>query len=277
MKFGLHGSELTIVLFTTLVMPLLTLLLIIFIVYRFWHWLKQRDKDKRAAARSRFSVDAADDLNNQASRESNGASARDGVDAESVGAAGASGVDGDARSKVRNERLTGEEPLAAPVEPVAPDAAPVSAPAALLARIASHSADEALAARGLSERERTVLQGVCDEKTFAALAEELGVSRSTVGTYCTRAYEKLGVSSKEDAKAELARLTRCGLLAAAGLSERETEVAVLAADGTATSDIAATLVVSEATVSSHLQQAYAKLGVHSRTELMTLLGASATA
>lgn len=262
MKFGLHGSELSIVLFATLIMPLLTLLLIIFIVYRFWHWLRQRDEDKRAAARSRFPVDAADDLNNRALRELDPAAATAEV---SPGSEPGSDVSA-------SFAPVGEHPVAQESAPAAS-----SVPSALLARIVSHGLDEALAARGLSERERTVLQGVCDGKTFAALAEELGVSRSTVGTYCTRAYEKLGVSSKEAAQAELVRLTWRSLLTATGLSEREAEVAALAADGTATSDIAATLVVSEATVSSHLQQAYAKLGVHSRTELMTLLGASATA
>ena len=148
--------------------------------------------------------------------------------------------------------------------------APPESPS-LLACISAHGLDDELAARGLSERERTVLQGVCAGKTLAALAEELGVSRSTVGTYCTRAYEKLGVDSKEAVQKELARLSCKHLLAAAGLSEREAEVAAFAADDVSVADIAAELVLSEATVSSHLQHAYAKLGVHSRSELLTML------
>lgn len=148
--------------------------------------------------------------------------------------------------------------------------APSESPS-LLVCISAHGLDDELAARGLSERERTVLQGVCAGKTLAALAEELGVSRSTVGTYCTRAYEKLGVDSKEAVQKELARLSCKHLLAAAGLSEREAEVAAFAADDVSVADIAAELVLSEATVSSHLQHAYAKLGVHSRSELLTML------
>ena len=141
----------------------------------------------------------------------------------------------------------------------------------LLARISAHGLDDELVARGLSERERAVLQGVCAGKTLAALADELDVSRSTVGTYCTRAYEKLGVDSKETAQKELARLSCKRLLMTTGLSEREAEAAVLAADGMSDADIAAKLVISEATVGSHLQQTYAKLGIHSRSELAGLV------
>ena len=141
----------------------------------------------------------------------------------------------------------------------------------LLKCISARGLDDELVARGLSERERAVLQGVCAGKTLAALADELDVSRSTVGTYCTRAYEKLDVDSKEAAQKELTRLRCKRPLMTAGLSEREAEVAALAADGMSDADIAAKLVISEATVGSHLQQAYAKLGVHSRSELAGLV------
>lgn len=129
----------------------------------------------------------------------------------------------------------------------------------------------ALTDMGLTDREREVLLKTREGKTFASLADELGVSRSTVGTYCARAYEKLGVASKDEAAEALTRMEAEQTLLIAGLSEREAEVAVLAVAGDATADIAARLVLSEATVASHLQQAYAKLGVHSRDELKTLL------
>lgn len=141
----------------------------------------------------------------------------------------------------------------------------------LMACISSHGLDDELTAHGLSERERSVLQGVCAGKTLSVLADEVGVSRSTAGTYCTRAYEKLGVASKEEAQKELARLSCKRLLTTAGLSEREAEVAAFAADDLSAADIAAELVLSEATVSSHLQHAYTKLGVHSRSELLAML------
>lgn len=54
-----------------------------------------------------------------------------------------------------------------------------------------------LAAQGLTERERIIVLGVLAGKTHAKIAEELYLSRSTVGTYCSRAYEKLGVASRE--------------------------------------------------------------------------------
>lgn len=129
----------------------------------------------------------------------------------------------------------------------------------------------ALADAGLTKRERTVLLEMRDGKTQAELAEELGVTRSTVGTYCTRAYEKLGATSKEDAAGRIAHIEAVCTLRGRGLTERKAEVAAFAADGMSDAEIAAKLVVSAATVGSHLQQAYTKLGVHSRTELNDFL------
>ena len=58
----------------------------------------------------------------------------------------------------------------------------------------------------------------------------------------------------------------------AQLTAREREVALLAARGLASKEIAARLVVSARTVDNHLHNAYAKLGVSSRTELARVLG-----
>lgn len=57
--------------------------------------------------------------------------------------------------------------------------------------------EHALLDRGLTERERAIVMGVYAGKTHAELAQELYLSRSTVGTYCKRAYEKLGVADKD--------------------------------------------------------------------------------
>jgi len=59
---------------------------------------------------------------------------------------------------------------------------------------------------------------------------------------------------------------------AVALTRREREVAVLAARGMASREIAGTLVVSTRTVENHLQRAYEKLGVRGRPELAEALG-----
>lgn len=53
---------------------------------------------------------------------------------------------------------------------------------------------------------------------------------------------------------------------ARGLTRRETEVLALAAEGLTSDAIAERLVLSARTVHKHLEHAYAKLGVHNRTE-----------
>jgi len=56
------------------------------------------------------------------------------------------------------------------------------------------------------------------------------------------------------------------------LSAREREIALLAADGLGSQEIADRLVVSVRTVSNHLQSVYLKLGVNRRSELRDALG-----
>jgi DNA-binding NarL/FixJ family response regulator len=58
------------------------------------------------------------------------------------------------------------------------------------------------------------------------------------------------------------------------LSEREREIATLAADGLSSKDIADRLYLSVRTVNNHLQNAYSKLGVSSRAELAQSLRTS---
>jgi DNA-binding NarL/FixJ family response regulator len=64
------------------------------------------------------------------------------------------------------------------------------------------------------------------------------------------------------------RMTR----AAAVLSGREHEIAVLAAAGQRDADIAAELVVSVRTVHAHLRSVYTKLGITSRGQIAAALG-----
>ena len=55
-----------------------------------------------------------------------------------------------------------------------------------------------------------------------------------------------------------------------GLSERESQVVALAAEGASNPEIARTLYVGTETVKSHLRSAFAKLGVRNRVEAAVL-------
>ncbi|MEU8227888.1 helix-turn-helix transcriptional regulator [Kribbella sp. NPDC048915] len=55
------------------------------------------------------------------------------------------------------------------------------------------------------------------------------------------------------------------------LTPQERQIAVLLADGNSIREAAARLFLSPKTVEYHLRKVYAKLGIHSRTELTTLL------
>jgi DNA-binding NarL/FixJ family response regulator len=59
------------------------------------------------------------------------------------------------------------------------------------------------------------------------------------------------------------------------LTRRESEVAILAAGGATSKEIALTLRLSARTIDNHLQSAYAKLGVTRRSELATALSPNA--
>ena len=58
----------------------------------------------------------------------------------------------------------------------------------------------------------------------------------------------------------------------AGLTPREREVLRLVAKGLTNAEIARKLWIAPSTVAKHLEQAYSKLGVHSRTAAIARLG-----
>ncbi len=62
--------------------------------------------------------------------------------------------------------------------------------------------------------------------------------------------------------------------ATADLTRREREIALLAAGGSSSREIAGRLVISVRTVDNHLQNAYRKLGVTSRQDLSHVLNAT---
>jgi len=70
---------------------------------------------------------------------------------------------------------------------------------------------------------------------------------------------------------ERARTPALLTLVAAPLTPREREIATLAGGGMTSLEIARRLVISARTVETHLQRAYAKLGVASRSDLATVL------
>ena len=70
-----------------------------------------------------------------------------------------------------------------------------------------------------------------------------------------------------------ASVQTCAALARSfGLTRREEDVLALLLEGASATDIAAGLVVSEATARSHIQHIYQKLSVHSRDELLRFCG-----
>jgi len=66
------------------------------------------------------------------------------------------------------------------------------------------------------------------------------------------------------------RRTRTAIVGPNALTRREREVSQLAAQGCSTREIAERLFIGERTVETHLANAYAKLGVTSRVELVRL-------
>jgi len=80
----------------------------------------------------------------------------------------------------------------------------------------------------------------------------------------------------ERARAELERVGGRQPHSRAELTPSERRVAELAAEGLPNKEVAATLFVSVHTVEVHLSKAYAKLGVHSRTQLARQLARTAS-
>jgi DNA-binding NarL/FixJ family response regulator len=115
--------------------------------------------------------------------------------------------------------------------------------------------------------------------------EEVGLvlAAAEASALAARVYERAGLRARASSAAARSRalVDRCEgattpiLQAAQGpdpLTRREREVATLAAHGLSNKHIADRLVTSVRTVEGHLHQAYAKLGVTSRSELGTVLG-----
>jgi DNA-binding CsgD family transcriptional regulator len=141
-----------------------------------------------------------------------------------------------------------------------------------------------------SAHARGVRAGSGDLLAQASLGfEQCGalVQAAEVAAAAAEAYRRAGKPRQATAQSaraatlskQLAGVHTIGLArpheAAAALSARENEVAVLAAQRMAAADIAERLYLSRRTVENHLQRIYIKLGISSRAELELALGSAA--
>jgi len=148
--------------------------------------------------------------------------------------------------------------------------------------LVSARARHAIAARAHDAQE---LAGAADD--FAALGAMLLAAEAAAGAAeaFTRAGDRRAATAALRRSVELASacegavtpgLFRAATVnAAAPLSGREREIAMLAAAGIASKDIADRLYLSVRTVNNHLQHAYTKLGVSGRADLAQALGSIA--
>jgi len=125
--------------------------------------------------------------------------------------------------------------------------------------------------------------------TSATELETIGADllAAEAATSAAEAWHRAGQTRRATAAAQRAQTiaarcegARTPLLAraesAAALTSREHEIALLAAVGTSSKDIAKTLQLSARTVDNHIQHAYTKLGVTTRHELARTLGVKST-
>jgi DNA-binding NarL/FixJ family response regulator len=106
-------------------------------------------------------------------------------------------------------------------------------------------------------------------KALSRLGIDACVHRSSPSEDLIAAIDALGRAPRgDDAAVSVPRglLDRMGGEPEGALSERETEVVVLAARGASNRRIGKELHISEGTVKRHLANVYEKMGVHSRTE-----------
>jgi DNA-binding CsgD family transcriptional regulator len=108
---------------------------------------------------------------------------------------------------------------------------------------------------------------VAAEAADAAAAAHREAGRSS-SAQVAAARAALWLASCEDARPP----TMLGALETAELTPREREIALLAAGGASSREIADRLVLSVRTVDNHLQNAYRKLGVTSRQDLPRVFG-----
>ena len=120
----------------------------------------------------------------------------------------------------------------------------------------------------LTVAERAVAALVLAGESNAAIARTRRSAISTVANQVASIYRKLGVGSRAELAARIGSRT---LPLIAALSQRERQLVAYAAFGHANKFIAYELGISEASVSTALGSAAAKLGAGSRVELVRML------
>ena len=164
---------------------------------------------------------------------------------------------------------------------------------------------------GLTQREQDVLVEITRGRGIDAVASRIGVSTNTVKTHLRSIYKKTDAHSRQDVAAlydlwleeklssdkesdsDMAPVENAPidgshrkraldgaishLSQAYALTERESEVFSMLARGYRQKEIQEKLVVSQSTVHSHVTNIYSKLGVHSQTELASLVKSTSEA
>lgn len=130
------------------------------------------------------------------------------------------------------------------------------------------------------DRDRDAYRVVVDEFEAAGLLADAAESASVLAELHRRAGDQRRATATEQWVAQIVQRTgtRTPALRPGGeiepLTEREREVALLAATGASSKDIAAQLYVSVRTVDTHLARVYRKLGISRREDLRPALGGS---
>ena len=134
-------------------------------------------------------------------------------------------------------------------------------------------------AAGRLRRARPALRsrrGRCSPSAGRSGAYGSGAPPARRSSSAEAAFDELGSPGwAEQARSELARVGARRPAPAGELTPTERRVAELAAEGLANKEIAQALFVTVSTVEVHLSNAYAKLGIRSRTQLAARLAAPA--